>query len=396
MNPFSRDTVQPGWLGDDRVHGALRPLIAFGRQFSMWFWLIVIIPTALAGIYLFFIASDIYASETRFIVRSPGRQAGGLSSILQSVSSAAGAGAGGAEDSYAVESFITSRDAAANLEKKDNLRAIYARPESDYLTRFPNIVTGDSFEALYWHYQHFIDVTVDSTTGVTTLEALSYRPADSKAIASALLRYSEKLVNDLNMRAENDAISQASRQIAEAERKLATVQKKLTDYRVQAQILDPTLSSTSLYGTMNSVMGVRITTATQLAEMARNSPNNPAIPTLKARLAALDGQLADIARKATGGDASSMAGKLGGYERLKLDEEMAERMLAAATEALETARVEARRQHLYIEHIAEPSLADYPLYPRRLLWFGFVLAATLIIYGIAWLLVAGIREHTSA
>jgi capsular polysaccharide transport system permease protein len=58
--------------------------------------------------------------------------------------------------------------------------------------------------------------------------------------------------------------------------------------------------------------------------------------------------------------------------------------------------LEAQRQHLYIETIEQPNLADYPLYPKRFATFATVAATCLLVYGIAWLLVSGVREHASA
>lgn len=46
--------------------------------------LTVVLPTLLSGIYFGLIASDIYISESRFVVRSPQRQAStGLGALFQ-------------------------------------------------------------------------------------------------------------------------------------------------------------------------------------------------------------------------------------------------------------------------------------------------------------------------
>ena len=45
---------------------------------------------------------------------------------------------------------------------------------------------------------------------------------------------------------------------------------------------------------------------------------------------------------------------------------------------------------------AQPNLADYPLYPKRVNSFATIVVSCLLLYGIAWLLVAGVREHASA
>jgi capsular polysaccharide transport system permease protein len=68
-------------------------------------------------------------------------------------------------------------------------------------------------------------------------------------------------------------------------------------------------------------------------------------------------------------------------------------MLTAANTALETARTEAQKQQFYVERVVEPNLPDEPLLPRRLKRILVVLAASLGLYFIGWMLVVGILEH---
>jgi len=389
QNEFRVTRIADDALGAPLAGGGLLPRIA--RRFSIWFWLIVALPTVLAAVYFFVIASDVYMSESRFIVRAPGRQPPGLlGSLMQSTGMQTVS-----EDAFAVESFLGSRDAVHKLEQGNDLRAVFARPEGDFINSFPTFWWDGSFEALYKHYQRFVSVTIDSATGVTTLQVKSFRPEDSRAVNAALLHYSEQLVNALNIRAEEDAIRQASREVELAEIRLAEIQKDITTYRNRESILDPKLTTGSIYNAVNGAMVARIATQTQLAELERNAPGSPAIPSLRARLTALNAQL-DGTMKSITGDNGSVAGKLSGYEKLALSQEIAAKLLASATQALQSARQEARAKHLYVEHIAEPNLPDYPLYPRRIFYFLITVASALIFYGIAWMLFASVREHGDA
>ena len=67
--------------------------------------------------------------------------------------------------------------------------------------------------------------------------------------------------------------------------------------------------------------------------------------------------------------------------------------MAAASTALDTARLDARRQKLYLERIVSPSVADKATEPNRFRAILMVLISTLLIYGIGWLVWAGLREH---
>jgi capsular polysaccharide transport system permease protein len=362
------------------------------RSVNIWFWAIVGLPALIAGVYYFGIASDLYLSEAKFIVRSPKQvQASGIGALLQST----GLGRA-AEDTSAVQDFIMSRDAVRKLEQKDDLRAVFSRPEGDFVSRFPGILFWrKDFEALFARYDHFVSVETDTNTGVTALQVKGYRPEDSHMLASALLAYSEQLINELNERARRDALDTARREVDGAEQRIAQIQSELTAYRVKQKMLDPKSASAGVLELIGQMNAAQTNARAQLGELLNNSPNSPQIPLVKTRIASLDKLIAEERAKLSG-ETDSVVAALTGYERLNLQRELAEKALASAFTSLEAARIEAQRQQLYLETIAQPNLADYPLYPKRIVSFITVFATCMLVYGLAWLLVANVREHSAA
>src|SRR5437588_1840811 len=362
------------------------------RSFNPWLWGIVGLPTLIAGVYYFAIASDLYLSEAKFIVRSPKQvQTSGIGALLQST----GLGRA-AEDTSAVQDFIMSRDAVRELEQKDDLRTVFSRPEGDFVTRFPGILFWrKDFEALFSRYDHFVSVETDTGTGVTALRVKAYRPEDAHTLASTLLGYSEQLINDLNERARRDALDTARHEVDRAEQRIAEIQTELTAYRVKQKMLDPKSASSGVLELIGQMNAAQTNARAQLGELLNNSPNSPQIPLVKTRIASLDKLIAEERAKLSG-ESDSVVASLTEYERLTLDRELAEKALASAFTSLEAARLEAQRQQLYLETIAQPNLADYPLYPKRLVSFAMVLVSCLLVYGIACLLVASAREHAAA
>src|SRR5690242_7346227 len=87
-----RDPVVIG--GRTRAPGRLA---AYLRSLNIWFWAIVGLPTLLAGVYFFAIASDLYLSEVKFLVRGPAKSSSALGSLLSSSGVSAVA-----EDTHAV------------------------------------------------------------------------------------------------------------------------------------------------------------------------------------------------------------------------------------------------------------------------------------------------------
>src|SRR4051794_16291929 len=163
VQPLGRAAVADAATAPPRSVARFRRV---SRAFNPWLWGIVGLPTLAAGVYYFAIASDLYLSEAKFIVRSPKQvQASGIGALLQST----GLGRA-ADDTAAVQDFVMSRDAVHKLEQKDDLRQLLSRPEGDFLTRFPGILFWrKDFEALFRSYDHFVSVETDTATGVTAL-----------------------------------------------------------------------------------------------------------------------------------------------------------------------------------------------------------------------------------
>jgi hypothetical protein len=84
-----------------RAAGRIRK---FTGSLNIWFWAIVGLPTLVAGVYYFAIASDLYLSEAKFIVRSPKQvQTSSIGALIQSTGLARAV-----DDTAVVEDFIMS------------------------------------------------------------------------------------------------------------------------------------------------------------------------------------------------------------------------------------------------------------------------------------------------
>jgi capsular polysaccharide transport system permease protein len=365
----------------------------FLRSLNLWFWAIVGLPTLIAGVYFFGIAANLYMSKAEFLIRSPkGVQMSPIGSFLQSTGLTRSGG-----DSAAVADFIMSRDAVRKLERHDDLRAIFDRPEGDFVTRFPGLLSLDrtDFEALYAHYKHFVSVVTNATTGVTTLRVKAYRARDAQKIARALIEYSQQLVNHLNKRERQDSLALARREVAQVEHQITAIQDKLTAYRIKQKMISPKTASASVLMLIQQMTTAETNARAQLAELLRASPNSPQLPLVRTRIESLENLIARERAKLSG-QTGSVVATMTEYEHLVMQRQLSEKALASAFTSLEAARLEAQRQQVYLEHVARPNLPDYPLYPERFLDFAMVVVSCLLAYALAWLLVASVREHASA
>jgi capsular polysaccharide transport system permease protein len=350
----------------------------------------VVLPTVVAAVYLFAIASDQFISEARFVVRSAQKQAGnGLGALLQN------SGLSGIkDDAYPVIDFLKSRDALRELESKLPLREMLNRKGADFLARFPSFYSEGTFEELYEHFANVLTVTHDATTGISTLKVRAFDAADSHKIAEALIESSEQLVNRMNERSLQDAVALASQQVQKAEDRSAKAQQAITAYQVKVGLVDITSTAKTYLELIGGLEKELSATRAQISQTRSISPNSPGIQSLLDKEAALSKQITSERGKLLGSD-GSLVGTFAEFQRLTLEAEFAAKALLATNSLLESARMEALRKQLYLERVVEPNRADLSRYPRRWLALLTIFAALFLAYGIVRLLVVNAREHAS-
>jgi capsular polysaccharide transport system permease protein len=103
-------------------------------------------------------------------------------------------------------------------------------------------------------------------------------------------------------------------------------------------------------------------------------------------------QTAEI--RATGSD-QELVVLLAAYEELQVEKEFAQKAYASALSSLEAARVEASRQQRYLAVYSKPALADFALYPRKIVSPIFTFIFSIIFWGIGSLIVYAVRDHLS-
>jgi len=112
------------------------------------------------------------------------------------------------------------------------------------------------------------------------------------------------------------------------------------------------------------------------------------------RLAAIDQQIADLKKKLTDTqEADTVSAQIASYERLKLDEQFAERLYSIAQTSFHRARQELEKQQLYLVTIVEPTLPESATYPKVLANTILLFCALLVAWAAISLIYASIEDH---
>lgn len=360
------------------------------RKLDALFVVFVLVPTALAALYYGAIASDVYISESRFVVRSPQRPAQtGLGALLQGTVFSRSQ-----DDTYSVHDYIKSRDALRELDAKLQLRAAYSDEAIDFASRFPGLERWDqSFEALHRHYLKHVAIEYDTVSSITTLKVRAFTAEHAQKVNTQLLEMGERLVNNMNTRSRQDLIQVAEQEVKVAEQRAKEAAAALSQFRSGRGVFDPDRQGTIQLQGEARLREELLNAQTQLDQVRRVSPNNPQIGTLEARVAALKKAMADENARVLG-SSGGLISKSPAFDRLVLEKGFADRQLAAALAALDNARSEAVRKQLYLERLVQPNLPDRWVEPRRLRAVLTVLVVGLLLWAVASLVLASVREHT--
>ena len=358
------------------------------ERINVLFLLTVVIPTLVATIYFAFLASDVYVSQSQFVVRSPDKPAAtGIGVLLKS------AGFSNAGDEiFATQDYVLSRDALRTLNRNETVEIAYTRPGISLFNRFNSLGFGGTFEDLYDFYRSKVSIEHDATSSITTLSVKAFTAADAHRFNQQLLEQAEGLVNRLNRRGQSDLVQYAEREAKDAQLAGLQASQELARYRNLQGVIDPERQATVQLQMVSKLQDELIGARTQLSQLRSLAPENPQIPLLETRIAALTREI-DGASGRVAGDRGSLSAAAVRYQRLQLERDYADRRLTAALTSLQDARNEARRKQAYVERIVQPHIPDEAQEPRRLRGIFATFVLGLIAFGVLTMLLAGIREH---
>ena len=352
--------------------------------------LTVVVPTCGAILYYGLIASGVYISESRFLVRSPQHksQGGVFGPLLQ------GTGLSRSQDdTYSIHDFILSRDALRELDEKIAVRKTFMSKAIDPINRFPSLSWDDSFEDLYRYYGKHVGVEYDSVTSISILTVRAFSGQDAQKINDQLLQMSERLVNTLNERSRGDLIRFAADEVKLATEKATVAGVAMFEYRTKHAVFEPDKQAAIKLGSVAKIQEELVSAEAQLAQIRKLSPTNPQIAGLESRAETLRHAITTEAAKVTSAN-DSFSARAPEFERLTLESVFSDKQLGVALAGLETARNDALRQQLYLDRLVQPSLPDKAMEPRRIRSVLTVFLMGLVAWGVANLLIAAIREHS--
>ncbi|MBF9058304.1 capsule biosynthesis protein [Rhodobacterales bacterium HKCCSP123] len=336
----------------------------------------VLLPTLLVGYYFYRVATPLYATNTEFVIQKAegGASAGGgLGGLLGGTSFAT------VQESIVVQSYLESREAMLRLDEDLGFRAHFSAERIDPLVR---LAPDAAVESVYSTYRDQLTIGYDPTEGVIKLEMLAADPEVSQAFSEALIRYAEERVDQMSQRLREDQMAGARESYEDAERRVAEAQARVLALQERRGVLSAEAEVSAVFSQIGTFELELQQERLRLAEIqAARNPNVTRVQVAQNNIQRLETLIAELRGGLTEADAgnASLARVQSELLIAQADLETRQMMLAQALQAMETARIEANRQSLYLSIGVFPVAPDEAAYPRA---FENTLLAFLVFSGI--------------
>ncbi|WP_299815223.1 capsule biosynthesis protein [uncultured Jannaschia sp.] len=350
------------------------------------------LPTLLAGIYYFRIATPMYATESQLIIQQASPAEGGISGLGGLFS---GTGLAMDEDSTNVQAYLLSRAALQRLDEDLDFQGHFAGEQIDPLQR---LEPDGTQEDAYRLYKRKVKIGFDPTEGIIKMEVVAANPKVSLAFTEALIGYAEEWVDQLTARLRRDQMEGAEASYTNADSRMRESQQRIVALQERLGVVSADAEVSNSYAQIGALETELRGERMRLDRLRQNDRPNPTrVAVVEANIARLQREIGalrgELASASTGN--ANLARATAELQVAQQDLVTRQLMLQQSAQQLETARIQANRQVRYLSTPVPPLAPDEPTYPRA---FENTILAFLVFSGIylmVSLTAAILREQVS-
>jgi capsular polysaccharide transport system permease protein len=366
------------------------PLASADERGPPWmfitFGLIVILPSVLSLLYFAFFASDQYVAEARFAVRSLAED-----SASDNVDSGLMSMQASSQDANVVTSFIRSPEILKRLDGKIDYREMFANREADFFARFDE---QESKEAFLDYWMKHVSAFIDGPSGIVTLTAQTFRPEDSQKLVSAILEESEKLVNEMSVRAREDMLLSFRNEVTRTSEQYSEALTKLNSLQKQSGLLSPTEQAEQKSSLLTGLLSQKMDIDARMFVVRQSSgADSPSYRQLQLTRQSLEEQIANLRNQLTGSEGASLSNVITQFTALETNRLVAEQLYESARRNYDQAFSAALKKALYVTVFVNPVLPEEAVYPRRLIAPFLVFLGLVVLWSTLALVWASVEDH---
>lgn len=356
-----------------------------------FFICIVLLPMLLAVVYYTFLATNRYVSTAELAVRqtennNSALNSPGLSLLLGSVNPTS------REETLYLRQYIISNDMLEVLKKELNWMDHYT---SVYRDPFYWLSSDDPQSEVLKFYQRMVQVHFDNETGLLKIEVQAFDPEYSQQVLNAILKESERFVNELSHRMTRDQLAFVEKELATARANYEIKRDELLQFQAQNNLLDAEATATSR-SSMIAAMEVELATekAKLAALMASLSSQAPQVLQQGRKIHAIEQQLVRETQRLIAQEGSNKLNTVAAkFRDLTIQAGIAEEAYKVSLASLENTRIEVNKKFRSLAVVVSPNLPQDAVYPERLYNLLTIFLGLLALLGIVSFVVATIEDH---
>lgn len=351
--------------------------------------LAVVLPTLALALYYGVIASDRYVSNARVIVEKDASRGGGLDLGLGLLSLGGGSSA---LDVELVQRFIESPAMLEHLDRELGLRAHYQQGSIDWFSRLSGKASREDF---FDYYLDHIEIHIEDEALTLDMAAQGFDPEFARKLSLAAVARAEQFVNEVGQGLAREQVAFAQGEIDKANARLVAAANELIAYQNENEILSPELETAAV---SQVIAGLQQELARQKTELkalqSYLSGTAPEVVTVRSKVSALERQIEqERAKQVRTGQSAALNALLVRYKELELNVKVATDIYQAGLATLEAAKLDASRKVKHLVMVSTPTLPEESTEPRRLYNLATAFALLNMLYLIAGMILAIVRDH---
>lgn len=366
---------------------AVKKCRQFDIQRHLW-KIVVAAPMCLLIVYLVIFSQPRYISESKVAVKRPNDID---SSSLNFGLLLGASNPSSAEDSLYLKEYINSPDMLQTLDKKLDFHHAFSQSGWDFLFHLPADITSEGFLE---YYRARLNVDYDEKTGLLTIQTQGFTPAFSQAFNQAVLKESERFINELSHKISREQMQFAEDELQETRERLNSSKNNLLSYQNSNNILDPAASAEAATTLVNALIAKKIDMEAELRNLLTYLREDaPQVVSTKNAIKSLQAQIDVEQNKITAPDGKKLNSMAADFEDLKTTVKFDTDLYALALQAIEKTRIESARKLKTLSVISSPQLPQESRFPDILYLLVSWLLVCCLLFGTAKLLIAIIEDH---
>lgn len=350
--------------------------------------IIILLPMTLLIIYLVIFSQPRYMSESKIAIKRSDditRNSLNVGLLLGA------ANPGSVEDALYLKEYINSPDMLFALDQQLNFREAFSHSGLDF---FNHLSKKASTERFLQYYRNRINVIWDDKTGLLDIKTQGFTPEFALRFNTALLKESERFINELSHRIARDQLAFAEAELEKYRLRLNASTAELLAYQNSHNILDPEAQAQAASALVNTLTAQKIQMEAELRNLLTYLRDDAAqLVSLRNAIAAMQAQIDNEKSKITAPQGDKLNRMAVDFDEIKSRVAFDNELFTLAQSSIEKTRVEAARKLKVLSVISSPQQPQETSFPNTPYLIACWLLVCCLMFGTLKLLLAVIEDH---